>query len=99
FDSADRVWSSRFALTDVERLRLKVLNEAICASLFGLSLMDFKVVLEECDRPQLDLGGSTAKLLNPKGFWRIDKDKTPELRHTVLSLVAFHDLQEKGLEA
>lgn len=33
--------------------------------------------------------------LNPKGFWRVDKDKAPELRHTVLTLVAFHDLEEK----
>jgi hypothetical protein len=33
--------------------------------------------------------------LDPKGFWRIDKDKDPELRHTVLTLVAFHDLEQK----
>lgn len=32
---------------------------------------------------------------NPKGFWRVDKDKDPELRHTVLTIVAFHDLKEK----
>ncbi len=39
------------------------------------------------------------RTLDPKGFWREDKDKDPELRHTVLSLIAFHDLQEKGLNA
>jgi hypothetical protein len=33
------------------------------------------------------------KQLDPKGFWRIDKDQDPELRHTVLSLAAFDDLQ------
>ena len=33
--------------------------------------------------------------LRPTGFWRVDKDKDPELRHTVLTLVAFHDLEEK----
>ena len=42
-------------------------------------------------------------------FWRVDKDKDPELRQTVLTLVAFHDLEtkieaadgnrEKGIEA
>lgn len=37
-------------------------------------------------------------LLRPKGFWRIDKDKHPEQRLPVLSLIAFHDLQ-KYLEA
>jgi hypothetical protein len=31
----------------------------------------------------------------PTGFWRVDKDKDPELRHTVLTLVAFHDLEAK----
>ena len=37
--------------------------------------------------------------LDPKGFWRVDKERELELRHTVLSLVAFHDLQRLGLEA
>ena len=31
----------------------------------------------------------------PKGFWRVDRDIDPELRHTVLTLVAFHDLEER----
>ncbi len=30
-----------------------------------------------------------------KGFWRVDKDTDPELRHTVLALVPFHDLEQK----
>ena len=32
--------------------------------------------------------------LDPKGFWRVDRDKPPELRLTLLSLVAFHALHE-----
>jgi hypothetical protein len=35
-----------------------------------------------------------ARTLDPKGFWRVDKEKDPELRHTVLSLIAFHDLKQ-----
>lgn len=31
--------------------------------------------------------------MDPKGFWREDKELDPELRHTVLTLVAFDDLQ------
>lgn len=96
---ATQDWHSLFALTDHERLRLKVINEAVCAGVFGLSIPEFQIVLDGCDIPTPELGGEKAKALNPKGFWRIDKDKAPELRHTVLSLVAFHDLQEKGLEA
>ncbi len=41
------------------------------------------------------LGASVLDESDPKGFWRVDKDKDPELRHTVLTLVAFHDLEEK----
>lgn len=33
------------------------------------------------------------RTLDPKGFWRVDKTQDPELRHTVLSLAAFDDLQ------
>ena len=39
------------------------------------------------------------RTLDPKGFWRVDKDKEPELRHTVLAQVAFQDLKRMGLKA
>ena len=32
---------------------------------------------------------------NPKGFWRVDSDSNPELRQTILTLVAYSDLREK----
>ena len=95
----DKNWKKLFALTDHERLRLKVINDAVCAFLFGLEFNELNVVLEDCDLPTHELSGKNARSLNPKGFWRINKGSEPELRHTVLSLVAFKDLQEKGLEA
>ncbi len=59
-----------------------------------------KTVLSECDFPVNKVGSNQfSRTLNPKGFWRVDKDKDPELRPTVLSLIAFHDLQQKGLDA
>ena len=33
--------------------------------------------------------------LDPKGFWRVDKHRDPELRYTVLTLAAFRDLETK----
>jgi hypothetical protein len=33
------------------------------------------------------------RTLDPKGFWRVDKTEDPELRHTVLTLVAFDELE------
>jgi hypothetical protein len=52
-------------------------------------------ILEGCDHPLESLRkGRLSRKPNPKGFWRVDKDKDPELRHTVLTLAAFHDLQQ-----
>jgi len=64
--------------------------DTIAAATFGLTEKDLAHVLRDSDRPR----GQFVEL-EPKGFWRIDKDKDPELRHTVLTLVAFHDLEEK----
>jgi len=83
-------------VTEYERLRLRVILDALVAAGQGLSFEDFAFILDGCDQPSY---GRRSVRLNPKGLWRVDKDKAPELRHTVLSLVAFHDLQEKGLNA
>lgn len=45
--------------------------------------------------PQSVLTGGESSALARKGFWRVDKDKDPELRHTVLTLVALQDLEAK----
>jgi len=60
--------------------------------MFGLEFEDYQVILAGCDLPQQD---SLKFKLDPKGFWRNDSNKDPELRHTVLTQVAFHDLQSK----
>ena len=54
---------------------------------YGLAADDARFLL---------LGDASAtSALDPNGFWRVDKDKDPELRHTVLTLVAFRDLEAK----
>ena len=87
------------ALCHAERLRLRCISDAVVPYSLGLSHNDFSYILTGCDLPRSTLGDTETAKLNPKGFWRIDKNKAPELRHTVLSLIAFHDLQEKGLDA
>ena len=64
--------------------------------MYGVGMGDLGWMLRDCDHP-LDVLAQKAfrRKLDPKGFWRIDKDKDPELRHTVLTLVAFHDLQKR----
>ncbi len=98
YRSDRRSWHRLLALTPHERARIKAINEALCAFHFGLRWEDLVTILEDCDLPQSDLSGATLKNLNPKGFWRIDKDLPPELRHPILSLAAFRDLKERGIE-
>ena len=106
FDSTPRVW----AVTPHERARRKAALDAVWAGLFALSREHFGHLLRDvCYPRQKVLDRAWCKGLNPNGFWRVDKDKDPELRHTVLTLVAFHDLEgkvhacggdrEKGIEA
>jgi hypothetical protein len=68
--------------------------DAILGALYGLSRDDYSWLLRDCDHaPEMISNSAFCKQLDPKGFWRIDKDQDPELRHTVLSLAAFDDLQ------
>lgn len=74
-----------------EHLRLRTLLDTCCATVFGIDSVELSYMLGGCDLPRSGISGTS------KGFWRVDKDRDPELRHTVLTLVAFHDLEEKVL--
>jgi hypothetical protein len=83
----------QWALTAHERLRLRCILDAIVAGLYGLSRDDLRWILRDCDHPKERVTNRDfARGLDPKGFWRVDKDEDPELRHTVLTLVAFDAL-------
>lgn len=88
----DSTWKKVWALADAERIRCLCVVDAIAGVLHDLDKDSFEHILRGCDIPVVDIG-KTGHL--SKGFWRVDKDKNPELRHTVLSLVAFRDLLEK----
>jgi hypothetical protein len=94
-ESHQTPWRKFWAATPTERLRLKCAVDALIAALFDVESDDLRAVLADCDRPVDDLRDDHG--LAPKGFWRVDKNKDPELRHTVLTLVAFHDLEDKIL--
>ncbi|MCT7964084.1 hypothetical protein NG791_25735 [Laspinema sp. D1] len=92
-------WYQLWAITPHERLRLRCILDAVVAELYGLDIEDFTWILRDCDYPAAQVCNNTfARTLEPKGFWRVDKDKDPELRHTVLSQIAFHELKRLGLE-
>ena len=84
----------RHALSPHERLRIRCMLDAIVAVLYGLDRSDFAWILRDCDHPVASLSDKAlCRQLDPKGFWRVDKSLEPELRHSVLSFVAFNDLQ------
>jgi hypothetical protein len=95
--SVESSWRSLWAVTPHERLRLRCVIDAVVAQLYELTEDEFRHVLRDCDHPAGALQDDDfTRRLDPKGFWRVDKEKNPELRHTVLSLVAFQDLQTIG---
>lgn len=81
----------RPAVTHAERLRTTINADVLISALFGLDEAALRHILHDCCMPRQELirHGS----LDPKGFWRIDKDREPHLRQTVLTLVAFSDLE------
>jgi len=93
-------WRRLWAVTPHERLRLRCILDAVVAKLYGLDASDFGWILRDCDHPVEKVCDKPfSRTLDPKGFWRVDKQQPPELRHTVLSLVAFHELERMGLDA
>ncbi|MEO7699615.1 MAG: hypothetical protein ABIZ04_10355 [Opitutus sp.] len=93
-------WKQLFALTAAERVRRRAVADALSASISGLDVRDFEVVLQGCDHPREAFTEERfSRRLDPKGFWRSEREKDPELRHTVLAQVAFQDLQRLGLDA
>jgi hypothetical protein len=93
-------WYQLWAITTHERTRLRCILDAYMAHAFGINQAEFGWILKECDHPVTSVMKDTfTSRLDPKGFWRVDKEREPELRHTVLAQVAFADLQAQGLDA
>jgi hypothetical protein len=81
-------------------MRLRAVVDASIAELYGLEPNELAWLLRECDHPVSSLRSKEFRgQLFAKGFWRIDKEKHPELRHTILTLVAFRELKRIGMEA
>ena len=96
----DKPWRKRWAVSAPERLRLRAVLEASWAYLFGLDRTEFRHILAGCDHPPEELETSRfSRTLDTKGFWRVERDKLPEHRFTVLAQVAYDNLREVGFEA
>jgi hypothetical protein len=80
-DLASREWKHWWAVTEADRLRLRVEIDALCADLYGLSPDDFDWILR--DDPT-----------DPKGFYRVDRQLPFRERLTGLAAAAFRALKE-----
>jgi hypothetical protein len=84
-------WKSLWSLGDADRAASLAEIDACCLAIAGVSVDDGRHMLSAVDHPR----GFDGRSMPVTGFWRVDKDKDPELRHTVLTLLAFQDLDER----
>ena len=100
-ENANHSTCTKGALLPGERIRLRVMIDAMAVLTFGCDTDDLHHILQHCDLPVSDTmsGVSDRVTFDMRGFWRIDRQHPPELRHTVLTLIAFHDLEQKIQQA
>ena len=80
-DLAGTEWKHWWAVTEADRLRLRVEIDALCAVLYGLDPDDFDWIVR--DDP-----------IDPKGFYRVDRQLPFRERLTGLAAAAFPALKE-----
>ena len=78
---AAKEWKHWWAVTEADRLRLRVEIDALCADLYGLDPDDFDWIVR--DDPT-----------DPKGFYRVDRQLPFRERLTGLAAAAFRALKE-----
>ena len=78
---ATKEWKHWWAVTEADRLRLRVEIDALCADLYGLDPDDFDWIVR--DDPT-----------DPKGFYRVDRQLPFRERLTGLAAAAFRALKE-----
>ena len=94
-------WRAGWSTTQAARLRTRVIGDCVVAAAAGVSVPDLRWMLRGCSSTNAfpgEIGGHGVGQRPPKGFWRVDKQLDPEVRHTVLTLIAFQDLEQRIAE-
>ncbi len=82
---ASRPWRAWWAVTPASRAALGVEADRLAATAYGLSTHDMERLLADCGHPADRLADRAfAAGLPRKGFWRVDRERPPELRQTEL---------------
>lgn len=81
-----------------ERVRLRSLLDAVAAAAYGCTADDLQHILRDIDLPSSEYAKRSPRSsdLDARGFWRSGRDLSPELRHSVLTLVALRNLESMG---
>ena len=77
------------AVATAERIRLTATLDALVSVLLGLCQDDLRRISQDCDHD----APSARSGLDPKGFWRTDRELMPEQRRTVLAQIALSDIE------
>ncbi len=104
--------SLQIEINSIERMRLRCILDALIADLYGLHIEDLEHILQGCEatqpgsrkKNQLDSSfgiqaTSSEQRFSARGFWRVDKNRPPQARQTVLTLAAFKALKTVGRQA
>ena len=88
---ATRIWDlSRQSVTRSSRVAALCMLNALVAILMGLDSDDIRHIFANCSASSTSIKGA-----NAKGFWRVDQHASPELRLTILTALAFFDLESR----
>jgi len=74
-------WKKLWAVAEIERLKLRLQNDAVCADGFGLLPDDFDWIVRNDPT-------------DPKGFWRVDKEMPSKERYPALAAAAFRAFKD-----
>jgi hypothetical protein len=80
-DLTAKPWKEWWAVTEADRLRLRVEIDALCADLYGLDAADFDWIVRDDSS-------------DPKSFYRVDRNLPFRERLTGLAAAAFRALKE-----
>ena len=83
----ERSWRTYWGVTPLRRVEQEVMLNCAVAALMNVEYDELAYILEDCDWPLGEYSRTRSK-----SFWRVDKLLDPEMRRTVLTVVAYGEL-------
>ena len=95
FAPFSKLLPSEWVTDPIRRRSLRAELDARIAILYGLDEDDLSYILSGCDASSEDLSNKAfCSKLDPRGFWRVDRELPPHERQTMLTLKAFRVIRD-----